>query len=373
MKKIVFNTDSLILGGAEKIALDYVAILSKKYEVELLINEDNGAGNKLIESIPKNVKYRYVVSKETIEKINRYRDKKKNILYKILYSYFLKKRRAEYKKNIVQILKDMEYDYLFDFYCKIPIESLDQRAITFLHSSLGELKDKKRKELQKRFDAVGKIIVVSDSLKNEVQKNFKEYNSKLKRIYNFFDFKKLKELSKEKIEYEKKYILACSRLDKNKDLITLIKAFKSIESKVEESLYIVGDGPEYKNINNFIKENRCEDKVKMIGQQSNPYKWMKNCELFVHSSKREGFGMVLVEAMSFGKNVVATDCPIGPSEILGEGRYGELVSVGDWKKLGESLVISLEKKSRFNEDNIDRALEFSKENIEEEIYNLIGE
>ncbi|MGL5190343.1 MAG: glycosyltransferase, partial [Cetobacterium sp.] len=97
MKKIVFNTDSLILGGAEKIALDYVEILSKRSKVILLINEDNGIGNKLINSIPKNVEYKYVVSKETIEKINRYRDKKKNILYKILYSYFLKKRRSEYK------------------------------------------------------------------------------------------------------------------------------------------------------------------------------------------------------------------------------------------------------------------------------------
>ncbi|MGL5050380.1 MAG: glycosyltransferase, partial [Fusobacteriaceae bacterium] len=250
MKKIVFNTDSLILGGAEKIALDYIEILSKKHEVILLINEDNGEGNKLLDLIPKNVNYQYVISKKTIEKINRYREKKRNILYKILYNYFLKKRRAEYKRNIVEILKKIDYDILFDFYCKVPVQILDKRTITFLHSSIGEIKEKRKKELQKRFEIVKTIVVVSESLKVEFEKNFEKYKTKVRTIHNFFDFKKIMKLSEEKIEKEKDYILACSRLDKNKDLITLIKAFESVKDKLKEDLYIVGDGPEYKNIQN---------------------------------------------------------------------------------------------------------------------------
>ncbi|MGL5055823.1 MAG: glycosyltransferase, partial [Fusobacteriaceae bacterium] len=250
MKKIVFNTDSLILGGAEKIALDYIEILSQKYEVILLINEDNGEGNKLLDLIPKNVNYQYVIPKKTIENINRYREKKRNILYKILYNYFLKKRRAEYKKNIVQILNKIDYEILFDFYCKVPVQALDKRAIIFLHSSIAKMKEKRKKELQKRFEIAQKIVVVSESLKIEFEKNFEKYKTKVKTIHNFFDFKKIMKLSEEKIEKEKDYILACSRLDKNKDLITLIKAFESVKDKLKEDLYIVGDGPEYKNIQN---------------------------------------------------------------------------------------------------------------------------
>ena len=63
MKKIIFYTDSLIMGGAEKIALDYVKMLneSKRFDITLLINEDNGEENILLDKIPKNVSYQFVV------------------------------------------------------------------------------------------------------------------------------------------------------------------------------------------------------------------------------------------------------------------------------------------------------------------------
>ncbi|MGL5981965.1 MAG: glycosyltransferase [Cetobacterium sp.] len=373
MKKIIFNTDSLILGGAEKIALDYVQILSEKCEVTLLINEDNGEGNKLIDAIPKNVKYEYVISKKTIQKINEYRDKKNNIFYKVLYNYYLTKRRVEYKKNIIKILKELEYDYLFDFYCKVPVEALDNKTITFLHSSLGNLKNKKREILEEKIKVVKKVVVVSESLKNEFEKTFTNYKDKVERIYNFFDLEKINILSKEEIKKENSYILSCSRLDKNKDLFTLIKSFKSIMQGIKEDLYIVGDGPEYKNIEKFIIENNCQNRIKILGQQKNPYKWMRNCELFVHSSKKEGFGMVLVEALSFGKNIVSTNCPIGPAEILKNGKYGELIDVGDSNSMGLAIVNSLENKLRFNKKSIERATDFSKDKVEKDILNLIKE
>lgn len=98
------------MGGAEKIALDYVKILneSKKFDITLLINEDNGEENVLLDKIPKNVFYQFIVEKEIMEKLNFYRSKKqKNIIYKIPYNYYLSKRR-EKRKNKENYFKVIE-------------------------------------------------------------------------------------------------------------------------------------------------------------------------------------------------------------------------------------------------------------------------
>lgn len=381
MKKILFNTDSLILGGAEKIALDYVNILSQSHEVVLLINEDNGIDkNILFDQIPSNVTIEYVIDKNIITNLNILREKKqKNILYKIPYNFYLNKRRKIYKKNIKKIIKKYNYDYFFDFYCKIPNEIIDERVITFLHSSLIGTKEKTKKILYEKFSKVGKIVVITDDLKKEAINMFPTFINKIYRIYNFFDSKKIQILAnsdylltnEEKKLINEEYILCCSRIDKKKDLETLIKAYNSIKNIIKENLYIVGDGPHKKNIEALVKELNLENRVIFLGNQKNPYIWMKNSKLFVHSSKQEGFGMVLVEALIFGKRVIASNCPVGPKEILGNGKFGVLFEVGDYIQLSKEIEKGLLSSNEFEERAKKRAKDFSLENIKLEIINLL--
>lgn len=103
MKIIVFDTDSLIMGGAEKLAIQYIKLLANDYKVILLVNEDNGQeGNILEKDIPKNVEYRFVVDKKIMNSINELRKLKqenpKNLWYKIKYNYFLKKEENHLKR-----------------------------------------------------------------------------------------------------------------------------------------------------------------------------------------------------------------------------------------------------------------------------------
>lgn len=376
------------MGGAEKIAMDYINLLNEsgKHEILLLINEDNGEiGNVLIDRIPKNIKYKFVVDKNIIYKLNKYRElKKKHLYYKLFYNYFLKKRRKSYRKNIRKIIKKEEYDYLVDFYFKIPEDLLDERSISWIHSSLEGIKNNRLKKTKNRLEKIGKIIVITEDLKKEVEKYFPTQIGKAKRIYNFFDIKKIKEQCKniDELRIEEKellkdeYILACSRLDDKKDLKTLIKAFKMLKDKekIEEKLYIVGDGPSKYKYEKIVEECKLEKDILFLGTKNNPYVWMKNAKLFVHSSLKEGFGMVLVEAMICETMVISTDCPVGPSEILENGKSGILVDIGDYEKMAKEIkkyLYSKEEREKIISNASKRILDFSKAKIKKDIEEIL--
>jgi glycosyltransferase involved in cell wall biosynthesis len=83
--------------------------------------------------------------------------------------------------------------------------------------------------------------------------------------------------------------------------------------------------------------------VALPGFVPDPFPYMARAGAFVLSSRWEGFGNVLVEAMACGCPVVSTDCPGGPREILEGGRFGELVPVGDGDAMAEAILRTLER------------------------------
>src|SRR5690625_7627691 len=97
---------------------------------------------------------------------------------------------------------------------------------------------------------------------------------------------------------------------------------------------------------------------------------MSKAYLFVLSSKWEGFGNVLVEALACGCSVVSTDCPGGPREILDNGKYGKLVPVGDADEMAKAILSSLESPTN-KKTLINRGYEFTKEKSVNEYLNYI--
>jgi glycosyltransferase involved in cell wall biosynthesis len=130
-------------------------------------------------------------------------------------------------------------------------------------------------------------------------------------------------------------IVAVGRLSPEKDHATLIRAFAKLGRR-EWRLEIAGDGPMREQLQSLIRE--VGGRVTLIGFVADPFSVFRRAELAVSSSRHEGFGNAIVEALACGTPVVATDCPYGPREILADGRYGLLVPVGDPDALANAIA-----------------------------------
>lgn len=225
-----------------------------------------------------------------------------------------------------------------------------------------------------------KVIPVSHGLIEEIEEDFRIPKRKMHVIYNPVVTEQLKQDMQEPVEHpwlqEKSVpvVLAVGRLSHVKGFDVLIKAFKHVISQAEARLIILGEAAFYESDErekheSLVRELGLEDYVDLPGFADNPYAYMKNVDLFVSSSRYEGFGNVIVEAMACGCPVVSTDCPTGPTEILQNGEYGTLVPVDDPEALGQAIVEAL--KSEHDIGKLERrAADFSEDKIINEYLEL---
>jgi len=137
-------------------------------------------------------------------------------------------------------------------------------------------------------------------------------------------------------------ILGAGELAWRKDFETLIKAFAIIRHQRKIRLVILGKGKELENLKQLAQKLNVLDDVYFAGFQENPYQYMAHASVFAFSSRWEGLGFVVIEALAVGTQVVATRCPSGPEEILENGKYGHLVDVGDYHAMATSIISTLE-------------------------------
>ena len=116
---------------------------------------------------------------------------------------------------------------------------------------------------------------------------------------------------------KEKYILGIGRLTAQKNFELLLNFYiKLIKKYPEYKLYILGDGEYRDRLNNIIEKNQLSSKAFLLGHQDNVFKYLKYADCFILSSLWEDPGFVLVEAAAMNNNIISSDCPNGPREII---------------------------------------------------------
>lgn len=143
-----------------------------------------------------------------------------------------------------------------------------------------------------------------------------------------------------------KKIVSCGSLVKNKNFDDVIAAAKIVFDLVKDwSWHIYGDGPELRHLQQLIEESGLSDKVYLHGYEIDKDIIYKDKGLFVLTSDFEGFGMVLVEALSYSIPVIAYDVKFGPREIIEEGINGCLINAGNINELSNKVLYLIQNDS----------------------------
>jgi glycosyltransferase involved in cell wall biosynthesis len=205
------------------------------------------------------------------------------------------------------------------------------------------------------------IIAPSHGVFQDLIQYYGINSQKIKVIYNPIHIKNWFQLSRERNEILNsipsniKIILAIGRLTKQKDFVTLIRSFIKVKANSDAVLIILGEGNERNKLESLINENKLNDCVILPGFIVNPFPFLRRADVFVLSSLYEGMPNSLIQAVVFQKQIVSTNCPSGPFEILKGGDYGYLVDIGD----PENMALGIERgiNAQLNVQTIESTIE----------------
>lgn len=328
MKDILFVIDSLTCGGAEKSLISLLNNIDYSiYNVDLLLIKKGGDFEKFIPKevnlleVPNYFKFLNKKYKGTIQ------SKIKYTFYRFKTTLNLKinniKRESIHSEQIVynsikKILKpiDKKYNVAVAYSQGFPTYFVSEKVkankkLAWINCNY--IKTKYDKDLDNKFyNNIDKIIVVSKFIYESMSRMKYGYRDKMKIILDIIDPKLIINMSleeaKELKNIDKFKILTVGRLAKVKGYDLVIKTANLLKlNNFDFKWFIIGEGLERNKIEELIKIYKLENEVILLGSKSNPYKYMKRCDLYVQTSRKEGFGLTVMEAKILKKVVVATN------------------------------------------------------------------
>ena len=332
--KIMILTDSLGIGGSEKVLVSLANSFSKHNSTTFVIVKKK---NFYKSQLSKNIKIKKLNCSRTIYSFFKIYYLIKNNSFDVILSnlthinlilifinIFLKKQKIIIRETTYLSSKiKSNYNFISFFFLRYIISFLYKRA--------------------------NQLVVMCQDMKKDLIENFKIDKNKINIIYNPFDYLKIQKQSEEKINKkyyftDKKYIISVGRLVKEKGFVFLIKAFNKIKNKTTTNLVIIGDGYERKLLQKLIKKLKLKKRVFLIGFKKNPYKFIKKAQLYVLTSIREGFPNTLVEAIMLNTPVLSYNCKSGPDEIIKKFKTGKLVNNYNMNFFSRKILEELKKK-----------------------------
>lgn len=334
MKKILFVIGQLGAGGAERVLIDIANNLSDNKEYSITVF--TFCKNKLDNQLSRRVKH---VSLFNINaKSRKISDRILNRFIVTNLFKLLEKISADYIRKIMSIRLKGTYDIEIGFVEGLPIKIISSskhiessKHIGWIHTDLSRYNHAQNffenySEETAIYDNVQSMVFVSEQSKIGYKDYFKKSHKNNFVIPNFIDCDRIRKLAEKEFELNFKYICSAGRLVKEKGFDRLIRAYASLRGKgqlKDIKLLILGSGVEENALKNLVIELNIEDDVVFIPFTENPYKYVKNSEFFISSSRVEGYSLVVAEAILLEVPVLSTRT--GTVSILGESEYGLIV------------------------------------------------
>ena len=158
--------------------------------------------------------------------------------------------------------------------------------------------------------------------------------------------------NKRNILTKKISIIFVGRLSKEKGIILILKSLKEINTKIRFRLDIYGDGPEKKNIKEYILSNNLKNKIFLMGHEKEKYKIFKNADLFINASLFEGLPNALVQAINHNVYPICSNAPGGNIEVINNGKFGMSFDLNDKNDLKKKIIRFINKKPKLNNSAI---------------------
>lgn len=331
-KQLLFVIDSLTCGGAEKSLVTLLNLIDySKFDVDLMMFKRGGAFESLV---PENV--HIILAPHYFEQLQLRKNRKlKDIYYRLKTSFLLRvnglfKEKYHTEQIVYQSLKsylknqEKEYDCAIAYSQGMPTYYVSnhitaKRKLAWINCNYVATK------YNKRYDAlcyqeINHVVVVSDFIRESLKKY--PFYKKVEVVNDIVDpqlIECLSELNDQYdggMEYKGLKLLTVARLEKIKGYDLLVRAASRLKKEgLEFKWFIIGEGTERDRINSLCQQYHLENEIILLGQKTNPYVYMKRCDIYVQTSRNEGLGLTVIEAKILEKPIVCTNFSTASSLI----------------------------------------------------------
>ena len=349
MKSILFMLINMNIGGTEKALINMLHELQKeKYKVTVLLLEKYGG---FLDQIPDWVEVKYLSEYKNLKKyINE--PPKKNVkellskkeyinAFNLFLSYCISKLKDDisyYYKYLLKDVSDLEEEYDIAVAYAGPMDFITyfvankiraKKRVQWIHFDISKIGFNKRfaENMYSKFD---KIFVVSEEGKNKLNLLIPSLSDKTEVFFNIISSTLIKNMAENEEGFNDNYngirILTVGRLSREKGQdITISVLEKLLKQGYEVRWYCIGEGNMRKELEDMIKNKNLQDNYILLGSKRNPYAFMKECDIYVQSSRHEGYCITLAEARCFNNPIITTNFT-GANEQIRNEKTGLIVN-----------------------------------------------
>ena len=366
MKKVLFLIHDLGQGGAEKVLVNLVNNMDRlKFDISVTALFGGGVNEQFLAS---DIHFRAVFPKEVPGNSK---------LMKLLTP-------TQLHRMCVKEHYDIEVSYLEGPSARVisGCQNEDTKLVSWIHveqHTMKRLSGSFRSEHEARecYDHFDQTVCVSQYVHDDFCRIL-NFQKPCRVLYNTVESEKIlanaQDAAPELMDGGKIRLMAVGTLKESKGYMRLLAIIKRLrDEKHPVHLYILGIGPLQQEMERYIQANDLQEAVTLLGYQTNPYKYVSKCDLFVCASFAEGFSTAATEALIVGTPVCTVEVS-GMKEMLGEHNEWGIVTENNEEALYQgikNLLDHSDKLAHYKEKAVERGKSFSTENTVRAVENML--